>query len=42
MNKPSKKIIPAVFYSTETGTEPVREWIKGLDPEDRRIIGTGL
>ena len=42
MNKPSKKIIPAAFYSTETGTEPVREWIKGLDPEDRRIIGNDI
>jgi phage-related protein len=42
MNKPSEKIIPAVFYSTETGAEPVREWLRGLDPEDRRIIGTDI
>ncbi len=42
MKKPSQKIIPAAFYCTETGTEPVREWLKGLDPEDRRIIGTDI
>ena len=42
MNKPSRKIIPAAFYSAETGTEPVREWLKGLAPEDRRIIGTEI
>lgn len=42
MNKPSRKIIPAVFYSTETGTEPVREWLKELEQEDRRIIGTDI
>jgi phage-related protein len=42
MNKPSRKIIPVAFYSTETGTEPVREWLKELDPEDRRIIGTDI
>jgi phage-related protein len=42
MNKPSKKTIPAAFYSTETGAEPVREWLKDLDAEDRRIIGTDI
>jgi phage-related protein len=42
MNKPSRKIIPAAFYSTETGAEPVREWLKGLEPEDRRLIGTDI
>jgi len=42
MAKPSRKIIPAAFYSTETGAEPVREWLKGLDSEERRIIGTDI
>jgi phage-related protein len=42
MKKPSQKIIPAAFYCTETGAEPVREWLKGLDVEDRRIIGTDI
>jgi phage-related protein len=42
MNKSSRQIIPAAFCSSDTGAEPVREWIKGLDPEDRRIIGTDI
>jgi hypothetical protein len=28
-----------VFYGTEAGTEPVREWLKGLTREDRRAVG---
>jgi phage-related protein len=37
-----RKIIPAAFYSAETGAEPVREWLKSLDPESRRIIGSDI
>ena len=35
----SLKILPARFFRTASGTEPVREWLKGLDKEDSRIIG---
>ena len=42
MKKPSQKIIPAAFYCTEAGAEPVRDWLKGLDSEARRIIGTDI
>ena len=42
MKKPPQKIIPAVFYRTGAGTEPVREWLMGLKAEDRRIIGTDI
>ena len=27
------------FYSTNLGNEPVREWLKDLPKEDRRIVG---
>jgi len=27
------KKIPAIFYRTEAGGEPVREWLKGLSSE---------
>jgi phage-related protein len=30
------------FYHTEAGHEPVREWLQGLDPQDRKAIGTDL
>lgn len=34
--------IPLVFYATDRGKEPVREWLKGLAEGDRRIIGLDL
>ena len=34
--------IPAVFYRTAGGTEPVLDWLRSLPPEDRRVIGTDL
>jgi phage-related protein len=36
------KKIPAAFYQTATGREPVREWLKELDVEDRKVIGTDI
>ena len=36
------KRIPAVFYRTGSGTEPVRAWLKDLSGEDRRIIGLDI
>ncbi len=34
--------IPVVFYRTAAGAEPVRDWLRSLSAEDRRIIGTDL
>lgn len=31
-----------VFYKTTAGNEPVREWLKELPPEERKIIGDDL
>lgn len=31
-----------VFYRTEAGNEPVREWLKGLPREDRRVVGQDI
>ena len=33
------KKLPASFYATSNGNEPVREWLLDLDGEDRRTIG---
>ncbi|MGH9533452.1 MAG: type II toxin-antitoxin system RelE/ParE family toxin [Terriglobales bacterium] len=41
MEKDSKRL-PARFYRSATGREPVREWLKGLDPADRRVIGEDI
>jgi phage-related protein len=37
-----RKKVPAAFYRTEMGTEPVREWLRLLPPEDRKIVGDDL
>lgn len=37
-----EKRIPAVFYKTEASNEPVREWLKSLDKEDRYLIGSDI
>jgi phage-related protein len=36
------KKLPAAFYRTSGGTEPVREWLRGLSPEDRKAIGQDI
>ena len=37
-----RKRVPAVFYRTEAGGEPVREWLKGLSEDDRKRIGEDI
>src|SRR5713226_10421153 len=39
---PGLKRLPARFYRSDSGREPVREWLKSLDAEDRRIIGEDI
>jgi len=34
--------IPLVFWQTAAGSEPVREWLKGLPEMDRQAIGKDL
>jgi phage-related protein len=36
------KKIPAFFYQTSAGAEPVRDWLKGLDDDDRRVVGEDI
>src|SRR6266481_6580343 len=37
-----RKILPATFYRTAGGAEPVRKWLKVLSREDKRIVGTDI
>jgi phage-related protein len=39
---PVWKRLPAHFYRSDRGHEPVREWLKRLPQEDRRIIGEDI
>jgi phage-related protein len=41
MADPPRKV-ELVFFRTDVGGEPVREWLKGLGQEERRTIGTDL
>ncbi len=36
---PETKRLPATFYQTPDGAEPVRDWLRRLPAADRRIIG---
>jgi phage-related protein len=36
------KRIPAFFFQTESGGEPVRSWLKSMDPQDRRQVGEDI
>ena len=36
------KRLPAAFYALQSGREPVRDWLKELDPEDRKIVGEDI
>lgn len=42
MTGDSPQKIELVFYRTESGNEPVRDWLVGLPDEHRRAIGLDL
>ena len=35
-------ILEVVFFRTEAGKEPVREWLRGLGREDRKTVGEDI
>ncbi|HLY61844.1 MAG TPA: type II toxin-antitoxin system RelE/ParE family toxin [Terriglobia bacterium] len=39
---PDPRKIPLIFYRTEAGSEPVRDWLKGLPVSERHAIGRDL
>ena len=38
----AERPLKVVFFKTETGNEPVREWLKALAKEDCKAIGTDI
>jgi phage-related protein len=36
------KKVPAIFYRTEAGGEPVREWLKDRTKQEKRVIGEDI
>lgn len=42
MEREAPRKVPVVFYRTAAGSEFVRDWLRGLDDEDRNAIGMDL
>ncbi|MEP7137092.1 MAG: type II toxin-antitoxin system RelE/ParE family toxin [Chloroflexota bacterium] len=38
----NEPILAVVFYRTDAGNEPVREWLKSLSREDKKTIGEDI
>jgi hypothetical protein len=38
----SSRKVPAIFYRSASGSEPVREWLKALDKADRQTVGEDI
>lgn len=36
------KRVPVIFFRTDAGNEPVREWLKEMPPADRKQIGEDI
>jgi phage-related protein len=36
------KKLPAIFYKTSNGKEPVRDWLQGLAKPDKQMIGEDI
>jgi phage-related protein len=39
---PDSRPLPVIFFRTEAGNEPVREWLQDLPVDERRAIGEDL
>lgn len=35
-------VLRVLFYRTEAGNEPVRQWLKGMDRMDRKAVGEDI
>ena len=42
MTAHSRKKVSAVFFRSDSGSEPVREWLLDLDKADRKSIGADI
>ena len=37
-----QKVIAVRFYKSESGNEPVKEWLLSLNKDDRKIVGSDI
>lgn len=40
--EPPSQILDVYFFATDTGNEPVREWLKSLPIDDKKAIGADI
>jgi hypothetical protein len=40
--KPALKRLPARFYRADSGREPVRDWLRGLELDERKVLGEDI
>ncbi len=38
----SRKRVPAAFYTSDNGAQPVRDWLLGLSKDDRKAVGEDI
>jgi len=38
----AERPLRVIFFKTDSGNEPVRDWLKGLSKEDCKVIGTDI
>jgi len=38
----AERLLNVLFFKTEAGNEPVRDWLRGLSKEDCKVIGTDI
>lgn len=41
-NEPIPIVLQVAFFRSDAGTEPVRDWLKALEPIERRTIGEDI
>ncbi len=42
LSRTGLKRVPAIFFRTTAGNEPVREWLRSMSSEERRHIGNDI
>ncbi len=42
MAHPAPRPLRVIFFRTEAGNEPVREWLHGLSTDDKKAIGADI
>jgi phage-related protein len=40
--QPMNPILSVRFFATDAGSEPVREWLRGLSAQDRKTVGEDI